>query len=236
MGVRERKEREREQRRFDILESARTAFEKHGLEQTSMDRIANEAELAKGTLYLYFRNRDELLMALMVHDFNRLIDEIETTVSMRTTPQEQLIAIPGCFYDFSCRNQVFYKTITHLNIQSLVASQCESEHLDHFRATNARMMQVIASIVQRGIDLGIFHLSQPVEMAVIEMMLALKGTMVIISNGMLPPALPAQDLRMVLHNMSCMFIRSLESPHAPACAAYLFGDHSHPLPQMEKVS
>ncbi|MBL0323310.1 MAG: helix-turn-helix transcriptional regulator [Ignavibacteria bacterium] len=50
MGIRERKEREKEQRRIDILDSARQAFLKHGLEQTSMDRIAQEAELAKGTL------------------------------------------------------------------------------------------------------------------------------------------------------------------------------------------
>jgi len=185
MGVRERKEREREQRRFDILESARVAFGKHGLEHTSMDRIAQEAELAKGTLYLYFKNRDELLMALLVHDFGLLIDEIEATVAKRTTPQEKLISIPGCFHDFSGRNQVFY-------------------------------------------------LSQPIEMVVMEMMLALKGAMVIVSNGMVPPALPLQDLRLILHNMSCMFIRSLESPNTPACSMYLFGDHNHPLPSMVK--
>lgn len=235
MGVRERKEREREQRRFDILESARVAFGKHGLEHTSMDRIAQEAELAKGTLYLYFKNRDELLMALLVHDFSLLIDEIDATVAKRTTPQEKLISIPGCFYDFSCRNQVFYKTITHLNMQSLVAAQEESEHLEHFRLVNARMIGVITSIVQEGIRQGVFFLSQPVEMAVMEMMLALKGAMVIVSNGMVPPALPMQDLRLVLHNMSCMFIRSLESPNTPACSTYLFGDHNHPLPSMVKL-
>ena len=234
MGVRERKEREREQRRFDILESARVAFGKHGLEHTSMDRIAQEAELAKGTLYLYFKNRDELLMALLVHDFSLLIDEIEATVAKRTTPQEKLISIPGCFHDFSCRNQVFYKTITHLNMQSLVAAQEASELLEHFRLVNARMIGVITSIVQEGIQQGIFYLSQPIEMVVMEMMLALKGAMVIVSNGMVPPALPLQDLRLILHNMSCMFIRSLESPNTPACSVYLFGDHNHPLPSMVK--
>lgn len=229
MGVRERKEREREQRRFDILESARVAFGKYGLEQTSMDRIAQEAELAKGTLYLYFKNRDELLMALMVHDFNNLIDEIEATVAKRHTPQEQLIAIPGCFFDFSCKNHVFYQMITHLNMQTLLASQQESEHLEHFRTTNARMMNVVTSIVQRGVDEGVFHLSQPIQMVVMEMMMATKGTMVIISNGMFPPILPMPDLRLILHNMSCMFIRSLESSKTPSCAAYLFGDHTQPL-------
>ncbi len=234
MGVRERKEREREQRRFDILESARLAFEKYGLEHTSMDRIASEAELAKGTLYLYFKNRDELIMALLVHDFNRLIDEIETTIANRTTPQEQLISVPGCFYEFSQNNDVFYKMITHLNMQSLVASQEQSEHLEQFRIANGRMLNLITSIVRRGIDEGVFHLSQPIELVVMEMMLAIKGTMVIISNGMVPPALPFQDLRLVMHNMSCMFIRSLESPTTPACADYLFGDRTRPLSTMVK--
>lgn len=232
MGVRERKEREREQRRFDILESARIAFGKFGLEQTSMDRIASEAELAKGTLYLYFKNRDELVMALLVHDFSRLIDEIEATIATRTTPQEQLISIPGCFYEFSQKNDVFYKMITHLNMQALVASQQQSEHLEQHRIVNGRLMNVITSIVHRGIEEGVFHLSQSIDMVVMEMMLAIKGTMVIISNGMVPPALPLQDLRLVMHNMSCMFIRSLESPTTPECAAYLFGDRTRPLSTM----
>lgn len=232
MGVRERKEREREQRRFDILESARAAFAKHGLEQTSMDRIAQEAELAKGTLYLYFKNRDELLMALLVHDFSQLIDEIEATIALRASPQEQLIAIPGCFYEFSCNNEVFYKMITHLNMQALVAKQDDSEHLEHFREVNLRMMSLITGVVHRGVELGVFHLTQPVEMAVMEMMLAIKGTMVILSNGMMPPLMPLQDFKLILHNMSCMFIRSLESPNSPECAAYLFGDRTRPISSM----
>jgi len=169
-----------------------------------------------------------------VHDFGLLIDEIEATVAKRTTPQEKLISIPGCFHDFSGRNQVFYKTITHLNMQSLVAAQEASELLEHFRLANARMIGVITSIVQEGIEQGVFYLSQPIEMVVMEMMLALKGAMVIVSNGMVPPALPLQDLRLILHNMSCMFIRSLESPNTPACSMYLFGDHNHPLPSMVK--
>lgn len=229
MGVRERKEREREQRRFDILESARAAFDKYGLEQTSMDRIAQEAELAKGTLYLYFRNRDELLMALLVHDFTKLIDEIEATIATRSTPQEQLISIPGCFYEFSRNNDVFYKMITHLNVQALVSKQVDSEHLEHFKDANQRMLSVVTTIVQRGVDAGVFFLSQPVEMVVMEMMLAIKGTMVILSNGMMPPVLPMQDLRLVLHNLSCMFIRSLESPTSPECASFLFGDRTRPI-------
>ncbi len=230
MGVRERKERERQQRRFDILESARAAFAKYGLEQTSMDRIAQEAELAKGTLYLYFKNRDELLMALLVHDFSQLIDEIEATIALRETPQEQLIAIPGCFYEFSCNNEVFYKMITHLNMQALVAKQDDSEHLEHFREVNLRMMSLITGVVRRGISQGVFHLTQPVEMAVMEMMLAIDGTMVILSNGMMPPLMPLQDFKIILHNLSCMFIRSLESPKSPECASYLFGDRTRPLP------
>ncbi|MFN4908693.1 MAG: helix-turn-helix domain-containing protein, partial [Bacteroidota bacterium] len=72
MGTIQRKERERDQRRKAILASARAAFVKHGIATTTMERIAQEAELAKGTLYLYFRSREELLMGLLADDLAAL--------------------------------------------------------------------------------------------------------------------------------------------------------------------
>jgi len=60
MGIAERKEREKQQRRLEIIQAAEKVFFSMGLEHATMDDIAAEAELSKGTLYLYFKNKEML--------------------------------------------------------------------------------------------------------------------------------------------------------------------------------
>jgi TetR/AcrR family transcriptional regulator len=64
MGIAERKEREKQQRKEEIVQAAEKVFFSKGFEQSTMDDIAGEAELSKGTLYLYFRSKDDLHLAV----------------------------------------------------------------------------------------------------------------------------------------------------------------------------
>ena len=64
MGTAERKTREKEKRKKEILKSAEKLFSgKKGMEST-MDDLAEKTELGKGTLYLYFPNKESILLAL----------------------------------------------------------------------------------------------------------------------------------------------------------------------------
>ena len=64
MGIQERKERERERRRQQIMVAAKRVFTDKGFSKATMEDIAKEAELSPGTLYLYFKNKDELYASL----------------------------------------------------------------------------------------------------------------------------------------------------------------------------
>lgn len=65
MGVAERKEREKQQRRNDIIDAAEKVFFSKGYDNSSMDDVAKEAELSKGTLYLYFHSKEDLYAAIV---------------------------------------------------------------------------------------------------------------------------------------------------------------------------
>jgi AcrR family transcriptional regulator len=60
---RTRRERERDRRRSEIIDAAGRVFAARGYSETTMDAIAAEAELSKGTLYLYFENKEALFLA-----------------------------------------------------------------------------------------------------------------------------------------------------------------------------
>ncbi len=64
MGIQERKERERDRRRQQIMIAAKRVFYTKGFAKVTMEDIAREAELSPGTLYLYFKSKDELCASL----------------------------------------------------------------------------------------------------------------------------------------------------------------------------
>ena len=60
MGITERREREKAERRRSIINSVRNLILSQGIEQVSMEDIARKAELSKATLYMYFSGKDDL--------------------------------------------------------------------------------------------------------------------------------------------------------------------------------
>lgn len=64
MGIAERKEREKQQRREEIVHAAEKVFFSRGFEKSTMEDVAETAELSKGTLYLYFKSKEDLHMAV----------------------------------------------------------------------------------------------------------------------------------------------------------------------------
>ncbi len=78
MSTTERKEREKALRYEAIIDAAERQFFSRGFENVTMEDIAKELELAKGTLYLYFKNKDELYFAIVlrgVRIMNRMFKE-----------------------------------------------------------------------------------------------------------------------------------------------------------------
>jgi AcrR family transcriptional regulator len=66
MSIAERKEREKEQRRNDILGAAEKLFFARGYDSVTMDDIAKAVELNKATLYLYFKDKESLYFTVVL--------------------------------------------------------------------------------------------------------------------------------------------------------------------------
>ncbi len=76
MGITERRQREAEKRRQDILKAAQKVFWEKGFSGTTMPQVAAEAELAPGTLYLYFPSKDALYVELLVEGYDVLKERL----------------------------------------------------------------------------------------------------------------------------------------------------------------
>src|SRR5215471_14054574 len=77
MGVAERESRQKESTRQEILDAARDLFVNEGFDNVSMRKIAEKVEYAPGTIYLYFKDKAEILDTLCQQTFEKLHARME---------------------------------------------------------------------------------------------------------------------------------------------------------------
>lgn len=215
MGTTQRKERERDQRRRAILASARTAFVKHGIATTTMERIAQEAELAKGTLYLYFRSREELLMGLLADDIAVLTSSLQQVVESPLAPPEKLALAFRKFYSYSQENLFFYQVMTQTNIGLLAQSDIEGSVVGEFITVNERLIQLVEGIVEQGVRQGCFELHGSIRTVVAEIIIAMKGSVMILRNNLIPPGWVNEPEEVILQDIVQLIIRGLQRSSSP---------------------
>ena len=100
MGIQERKEREKERRRQQIIVAAKRVFTKKGLSKTTMEDIAKESELSPGTLYLYFKNKEELYASLSLRILQFLSIRVAQVIEAEnTSPPDKLDKLIAAMYE-----------------------------------------------------------------------------------------------------------------------------------------
>ncbi|MBP1670041.1 MAG: TetR family transcriptional regulator [Bacteroidetes bacterium] len=100
MGITERKEREKQKRRKEILAAAEKIFFAKNGDTGTMDDVAEKVELSKGTLYLYFRNKTDLLYAIAEKGVGLLTKCFSTVLKPERTGREQLSDLGDEFVRF----------------------------------------------------------------------------------------------------------------------------------------
>lgn len=107
MTIATRKERQKEELRTKILEVAKALFIERGFEETSIRNIAERIEYSPTTIYLHFKDKDDIFYALhqegfiLLNQYFRVLQNVED-------PFERLKAITRAYIDFALENREFY--------------------------------------------------------------------------------------------------------------------------------
>ncbi|QNL49857.1 TetR/AcrR family transcriptional regulator [Olivibacter sp. SDN3] len=108
MGIKERKERHKEDLKQRILDAAKVLFLKHGYEATSIRKIASEIEFSPTTIYLYYKDKKDIMYALQKEGF-KLLRTRFTALSNVDDPFERLKAMGRTYMQFALENNEFYE-------------------------------------------------------------------------------------------------------------------------------
>lgn len=108
MGITERKEREKQEMRDRILETAKQLFLEEGYDKTSIRNIAERIEYSPGTIYLYFADKDEIFHELHFRAFELLKDQMKKGIAGIEDPLVQLHKLGEIYLDFGIYNPELY--------------------------------------------------------------------------------------------------------------------------------
>ncbi|AUB60668.1 Bacterial regulatory protein, tetR family [anaerobic digester metagenome] len=101
MAIKDRREREKEQRHNDILKAAEKLFLSRGYDDVSMNDIAQEVELSKATIYLYFDNKEELFFAIVLRGNLILNSMIQDEVKKAESGIDKVSAFRKAYHEFN---------------------------------------------------------------------------------------------------------------------------------------
>ncbi len=146
MGIAERKEREKQQRKEEIVQAAEKVFFSKGFEQSTMDDIAGEAELSKGTLYLYFKSKDDIHLAVARNAIKLL--RIQTSIAAEGDGNalEKLRRMGLACIDFSMKHPDQMKaimTLEEVEAQDISLSTSDVQDMIFNESTVGTVMQVV---------------------------------------------------------------------------------------------
>ena len=107
MTISARKERQKEELKGKILQAAKELFMKKGFEDTSIRNIAEKIEYSPTTIYLYFKDKDDIFCELHKEGFI-LLNQYFRPLAHVADPFERLKAINKAYITFALENGEFY--------------------------------------------------------------------------------------------------------------------------------
>ena len=110
MGIKERRARQRKYLRQEILDAASELFVRDGYENVSMRRIADRIEYSPTTIYIYFKDKAELLEQVCRETFARLVERLTKIMEQPGDPVERLKRGLIAYIEFGLENPHQYRT------------------------------------------------------------------------------------------------------------------------------
>ena len=153
MGSEQRRERDRQEMRETILRAAMKLFVEESFEKTTMRRIADAIEYTPGTLYWYFKDKDEILFALHQRGFETLFAMQQPAMAV-ADPVERLRMLAEIYINFALENPLYYDLMF---ISSATGRCIERDHEwkvgeTAYGVLRETVRQIIAAGRMRGTD------------------------------------------------------------------------------------
>ena len=158
MTTKARREREKEERRQSILRAAHEVFFESGFHRATVDDVAEQAEVSKGTVYLYFESKETLLAHLLLEGLDELVGNLERAYSAAKSrsPDEQLQRLGWAYLHFFEDEPRYFRLLMAMD-RGRFRDSVTPEVYQRVLSTSLEGLGWVVRSIQQGIDEGLFH-------------------------------------------------------------------------------
>jgi len=155
VGLEERRKREKENRKNAILKAARKLFFDKGFKNVTVESIAKKAELSKGSVYLYFKSKEDIYTQILLSDIDKFHKVMANIIREGQSSSATLMSLANLYTDFFMNDRELFRIMMNymLNIDHMNLP----EEIDHLivKATN-KTIDIIEEIFMIGVRSGEF--------------------------------------------------------------------------------
>ena len=155
MGLEERRKREKENRKNAILKAARKLFFDKGFKNVTVESIAKKAELSKGSVYLYFKSKEEIYTQILLSDIDKFHKVMANLIQEGQSSSTMLMGLANIYADFFMNDRELFRIM--MNYMLNTDHMNLPEEIDHLivKATN-KTVDIIEEMFMIGVRSGEF--------------------------------------------------------------------------------
>lgn len=142
----------------DIAIAAMTVFTDNGFEAASMNQIAREAGIGKGTIYEYFSSKDELIAVSIRIWMDNMIAEMERALEKISDPEARLKAYVHSFVQMFLTDEKMPRLIVSV-FQLFMTKHNDSSYEDTLRIMFRAGVSSVEKILLEGMEKGVFRIA-----------------------------------------------------------------------------
>jgi AcrR family transcriptional regulator len=160
MGLNERKEKEKQIRRNDIIDAAEEVFFSKGYDVATMDDVARKAEFSKRTVYVYFNSKEQLYFEIMVRGYRILIEMIEAALNDANNKNaiEKIKLIGNTLYQFNIAYPNYFSAImSYENSEKDFVDGITDESREECYALGEKLFDYFTATLLDGVEEGLIR-------------------------------------------------------------------------------
>lgn len=149
------------ERRSQILDAAMAVFSRLGFHSARMDDIAEEAGLSKGALYLYYKSKDAIISAILRYIFAAAMKSLRALQESEGSVREQILS----YTQLVARESERMSRLSPIAYEFYAVAGRQKSVRQYLREYFIEYRNVLAALIQRGIERGEFRAVNPEQAA-----------------------------------------------------------------------
>jgi len=189
----QRRARERAQRKEGILQAARAAFAESGYRRTTVEAVAERAEIGKGTIYLYFESKDAIQAELLLQALAELQAQLKAVGDNPATrrPDQKLRAMADAYLDFAQNTPDYFRLLNAYDRGDFEQGTSTQQQERLLEASN-NALDLVTQAIADGMASGLFGQGDPRKMAAV-LWGAMNGALSLLAHPIRRNMLPGTD-------------------------------------------